>query len=424
VPADGERLTQLALGRALLARQGLLERLRTPLVEAVEAIGAPQAQHWPALPVALWSRVEGFAPEDLYRSLEREELVVGTLVRGTLHLVSAREHPIYAAAVAASGGDEWRRTAAPPSAEVAELRAQLLAHARAAPRSGEELAAFIEEWVQAHPGAIDPAELEHQRKYRWRAFLRWSSLVRAPANGHWGTKAPAALRAGPGQGERTPAGALRAGPGQRERTPAGKGQGNRTPAGKGQGSRTPSQSDPSPSDAQALAEAVRRHLRGFGPASAEDAASWLGWRVKPVRAALEQLAPELVRVQDEGGRTLYDLPDAPRPDPETPAPVRLLAPFDSVLLAYEAKRRARIVPDAHREAIYERANLRVLPTFLIDGLVAGTWSMEVRRREATVTLRPFARLSGAPRKALLEEARALARAVQPDAQAHRAVVEG
>jgi hypothetical protein len=90
-------MTTTALNRALLARQGLLERLDLPLVDAVEAVGALQAQYWPAPPAALWSRVEGFEPEAFYAALKDGELVAGTLLRVTLHLVSAREHPAYAA---------------------------------------------------------------------------------------------------------------------------------------------------------------------------------------------------------------------------------------------------------------------------------------------------------------------------------------
>jgi hypothetical protein len=380
VTADAQRLTLRALNRAVLARQGLLDRLELPLVEAVEAIGALQAQHWPALPAALWSRVRGFAVEDLYGGLERGELVVGTLVRNTLHLVSAHEHPAYAAVVTAAGADDWRRTNAEPSAEAQTLRAQLLSYAEEAPRSGREIAAFIEDWVAAHPDAIDPEELEHQRKYGWRAFQRWSALVRAPADGRWGTKAPAALRAAPRRSER--------------------------PAGD-----------------DALDTVIRRHLRAFGPAGAEDVASWIGWRTPPVRAALERLGPGLARFEDEDGRPLHDLPEAPRPDPETPAPARLLAAFDSVLLAYGATRRARILPDAYRDAVYERANLRIRPSFLVDGLVAGTWTVEVRRREAIVSLRPLARLARPARAALVEEAERLVRAVRPAAAAHSVVVE-
>ena len=114
---------------------------------------------------------------------------------------------------------------------------------------------------------------------------------------------------------------------------------------------------------------------------------------------------------------------APRPDPETPAPPRLLAAFDSVLLAYAAKRRTRILPDAHRDTVYERRNLQIRPSYLVDGRVAGTWSIEVKRLEATVALRPLERLARATRTALVEEAERLARAVQHDAKAHGVVVQ-
>ena len=103
-------MTTTALNRALLARQGLLQRLDLPLVDAVEAVGALQAQYWPAPPAALWSRVEGFDPEALYAALKDGELVAGTLLRATLHLVSAREHPAYAAVSAETAGHHWRRT--------------------------------------------------------------------------------------------------------------------------------------------------------------------------------------------------------------------------------------------------------------------------------------------------------------------------
>src|SRR3954462_12914525 len=113
-----ERLTDTQLNRALLARQGLLERMDAPVVDAVEAIGAVQAQHWPAPRAALWTRVAGVEAGDLYPALDRRELVTGSLLRGTIPLVSAREHPAYAAVAEASGALDWRRvdTSAPPSA--------------------------------------------------------------------------------------------------------------------------------------------------------------------------------------------------------------------------------------------------------------------------------------------------------------------
>jgi hypothetical protein len=370
-------LTTAALNRALLARQGLLERLDAPLPKSVEAIGALQAQQWNALPVALASRVEGFAPEQLHDALERGDLLAGTLLRGTLHLVSAREHPAYAAVADASRAPFWRRTDAEPGKQVDALLKALLAHAAKAPRSGEDIAAFLEEWIADHPDALDAGEIEQQRRLSWRPFLRWSAFVRAPADGRWGTKAPSALRAAPSPRH-------------------------------------------APAKAKELNDVVRRHLRAFGPAAADDVASWIGLRAPQVRPALDRL--KLERFEDERGRTLYDLPGAPRPDPETPAPPRLLAAFDSVLLAYDSKRRARILPDRHRDAVYERRNLRIKPSCLVDGLVAGTWSLEVKRREATVTLQPLQRLAKAARAELVEEAKRVARAVQPEAKAHRVAI--
>ena len=372
-------MTTTALNRALLARQGLLERLELPLVDAVEAVGALQAQYWPAPPAALWSRVEGFEPEALYAALRDGELVTGTLLRATLHLVSAREHPAYAAVAAEAAGHHWRRTDDEPGAEIGQVLTGLRTYASRTARSGEEIGAFVEEWVAEHPKALSKAELKRQRELKWRPFQRWSALVRAPADGAWGAKAPGALLAAP-----RPRGAL-----------------------KGD---------------KALDEVVRRHLRAYGPAGPDDVAGWIGWRTPPVREAFERLGGDLERLEDEEGRGLYDLPDAPRPDPETPAPPRLLAAFDSVLLAYAAKRRGRILPDRHRDAVYERRNLQIRPSYLVDGLVAGTWSIEVKRREATLTLRPLERLARATRGALVGEAERLVRALQPQAKGHAVVV--
>jgi hypothetical protein len=373
-------MTTTALNRALLARQGLLERLDLPLVDAVEAVGALQAQYWPAPPVALWSRVEGFEPTALYAALDDGELVAGTLLRATLHVVSAREHPAYAAVAAEAAGHHWRRTDDEPGAGIGQLLTKLRADARTTPRSAEEIGAFVEQWVGEHPNALSRAELERQRELKWRPFQRWSAFVRVPADGAWGAKAPSALLAAP-----RPRGA--------------------------------------PKGDKALDEVVRRHLRAFGPAGPDDVAGWIGWRTPPVRESFERLGADVERFEDEDGRALYDLPDAPRPDPDTPAPPRLLAAFDSVLLAYTAKRRARILPDEHRDAVYERRNLQIRPSYLVDGLVAGTWSIEVKRRVATLTLCPLERLARATRSELVDEAERLVRALQPQAKGHEVAVK-
>ena len=346
--------TDRSLNRALLARQGLLERFDAPVVEVVEAIGALQAQAWAAPPFALWSRMRGFETAQLHEALARRELVVGINLRATLHLVSAREHPEYHAVVEASGVTDWRRTKATSSDEI---RAALLAFADT-PRTGDEVAAFAEAWVDEHPGAIAAEELEHQRQYNWRPLVRWSALTRVPEDDTW-AKTPMTLVAAPDLA----------------------------------------------SPADALATVIQRHLRAFGPASAEDVASWIGWRVPPVREAMKTLD-----LEDVDG--LFDVPGAPRPPAGTPAPPRFLAAFDSALLAYPAKRRTRLVPDELRDLVYLRKNLQVKPTFLVDGFVAGIWSIEVKRREATLTL------TGSPDDAIVAEGEKLIRWAHPSAKAH------
>ncbi len=377
-----EQLSDRALNRGLLARQGLLERFDAPLVDVVEAIGAMQGQAWPALPVGLWSRMASFAPEDLYGALERGELHWGIGIRGTLHLVSAREHPAYAV-VAAQSTAQWHRAIERTTPGMEALRVAVLDFARRQPRTSDEIRELAEEWVAEHPQAIDPREVEAQRSVKWRPIYRWSALTRAPGDGAWGTKAPADHLAAP------------IAPGSKQ----------------------------APSSDEALERVARYHLRAFGPAAAEDVAGWIGWRTPPIRELLERLGSELATFADEHGRTLYDLPDAPRPDAETPAPPRLLCAFDSTLLAYAAKRRERVMTEALRDVVYQKANLQIRPTFLLDGRVAGTWSIEVRHREATLTLRPAGKLARPARTAVTTEAASLLAALHPAAKAHHVVVD-
>jgi len=371
-------LTARALNRALLARQGLLERWRRPLTEVVESIGAMQAQHWPALPVGLWSRVSDFRADDLYAALERRQLVAGTLLRGTLHLVSGGEHARYAAVAEVAGADGWWPVEAKPPPEWEELRSDLLAFTAPAPRDRADLAAFVEAWVASRPGVLDEVALAHHRTYAWRPILRWSAFVRAPVDGRWGTRTPDGFLAAP----------------------------------------CPPSAPSAPAREEAEAAVARSHLRAFGPAAAEDVATWTGWSTPQARSVIERLAPELLRFEDEAGRTLYDLPGAPLPDPGVPAPVRFLPAFDSVQLAYAARRRQRFLPDAYRELVYVRANLQVLPAVLVDGMVAGTWSQRTTRREATLSVRLFGPLARPDREAVLEEAELLVRFSQPAARAH------
>ena len=159
----------------------------------------------------------------------------------------------------------------------------------------------------------------------------------------------------------------------------------------------------------ALKAVCTAYLAAFGPATKADLAQWLGRSVSTFTGALDSL--ELVTFQDEGGRRLVDLPDAPRPDPTVPAPVRFLPKWDNLLLAYD--RRERVLPEAIRRTVI-RKNGDVLPTFLVDGIVAGAWEAPLRGR-ATLSLSSFAALSVKNRRAVEREAESLLTWLRTDA---------
>ncbi|MGH3656279.1 MAG: winged helix DNA-binding domain-containing protein [Micromonosporaceae bacterium] len=365
-------ITERELNRALLARQGLLEPIAAPLQDVVRAIGAVQTQYWPALGAALWSRTPDLEPDQVYAALAEARLLTGTLLRGTIHTVAAAEYPAYARVTATSTVAQWMGTRDRPSSEAARLESELFEFTRQA-RTAEEINDWLEQWVADHPAALSQAELAYQRGNRWRAFRSQAGLLRAPADGRWGPKTPSLFRAAP--------------------------------------------VSEAPATEEALDDVIRAHLRAFGPAAADDVSSWIAWTMTSVRAALTRM-DDLVTFTDEAGRTLYDLPDAPRPDPETPAPVRLLPWFDSTLLAYAPKRRTRILPEKLRDVVYVKVNGQLKPTFLVDGMVAGMWSIKVAKRTATLTLMPLTTVGRTERSALETEAERLVRFCQPAAKHH------
>ena len=164
-------------------------------------------------------------------------------------------------------------------------------------------------------------------------------------------------------------------------------------------------------------ELVRRYLRAFGPATAADAQVWSGLR--RLGESFERLRPELRVFLDEKGRELFDLPelselpDGERPPEEVEAPVRFVAAFDNLVLGHSD--RSRLVADEHRPRIVTK-NLQVLPTFLVDGFVAGTWSTIKKRGVVTLVIAPFARLTKNATRSLTQEAELLIRFVEPDAR--------
>ena len=373
------KLSQDTLNRTLLARQRLLVPHGGALAETVEVVGAVQAQYWPAVAVSLFTRNAGATLESVYAAFEARELVVGSSIRGTVHAVSRAEHPLYAAVSEATSADVLTAPDGAGDPGLHALRAAVLEFAADKPRSAAEFAEFAAEWVAANPGRVSAENLEYLQSRNWRPVYRSNALIRFPRDGNW------SAATGPKTYLYSP-----------ERA-----------------------ADP---DA-AIAALVRRHLGAFGPAAADDVAVWLGLKVTVARAVLEGFA-DLVTYADEAGRRLYDIPDAVITDAETKAPPRLLPRFDSILLAYNAKHRARIISREYWERVYSGRNLQILPSFLVDGYVAGIWSVEVKKKLATLRLEPFHKLRKADVAALTVEAERVLRLQAPDSASYAVEVAG
>lgn len=361
-------LTLRELNRALLARQLLLKRERVRVVDAVERLACLQAQWAPSPYVALWSRLAGFEKDQLTRPIERGEIVKATLMRATLHLASAREYPAYSVATLDGRFSAWRPPGAPGIADLAKLRASVMRFAAKAARTRDEIRDHISDVL---PAAA--ARDERLRNWLLWAAITTSGLIWDPSGARFDHRqlgrhvlAPEELRAAP-----------------------------------------------QPAAAHDLI--VRRHLGAFGPATVGDIATWSSIRVPHIRAAIARLK-DLRRFTDERGRELLDLPRARRPDPETPAAPRFLARFDAAILGHDAPERTRILPEAYRRQVIFSAE--VWPTFLVDGFVAGRWTIAVRPKETIVELKPFKPLRRADRAALVEEGERLARFYAPDSRTH------
>jgi winged helix DNA-binding protein len=333
-------LTQRELNRALLARQLLLKRAGPGIPRALEKMGGLQAQYAPSMYLGLWSRVEGFRRDDLTRALERRSVVQGTLMRMTIHLVSARDYWPFAVGVRRARRESWLKSARgrDVSGAARRLRNRLA--------NGPMEQAKVDEVLGGDPAVRNGVGL-------------YVDLVRVPPSGTW------------------------------ERRRADRYASAEQWLG------------PSEVNAEEGVELlVRRYLDGFGPAPAADIANWAGLPVSDIIPVLERL--RLRRFRSESGGELVDLPRAPLPDPETPAPVRFLPTWDATLLAHA--RRTGILPEEFRPRVFGTKTPHSVQTFLVDGAVAGVW----RHERGRVLLEPFARLDPATTRELREEADRLA----------------
>jgi winged helix DNA-binding protein len=328
----------------VLARQLLLERSAATPPRALERVGGLQAQHAPSMYIGLWTRLVNFRRTDLTRALERRTVVQGTLMRATIHLTAARDYWPLALAIRRGRRERWLRgrrgqpSARELAAAAGRLRRQL--------EDGPLTRAKVDEILDGSSVLRNGVGL-------------WLDLVRVPPSGTWEQRradlyAAAQDWLGPAE----------------------------------------------VSAQEGIDHLVRRYLGAFGPAPVGDIADWAGLPKKAVAQACKRA--RLRSHEGEGGTELLDLPRAPLPDPETPAPVRFLPVWDASLLVHA--RRTGIVPEQHRPRIFNTKTPHSMPTFLVDGTVAGTW----RHERGRVRIEPFGRLDKRTRSELKAEADRLA----------------
>jgi hypothetical protein len=343
VSVGAERvLTALERNRALLERQLLAERRELSLPRALERIGGIQAQYAPSMYIGLWSRLADFERDQLTRALERRTVIQATLMRVTIHLVSKGDYWPMALGVRQASRDGW------------------LAYRRgkATERDVEAAAKLVGERLRG--GAAKKAELaDGLDTMMFNGAGLWLNLVRVPPAGTWERRradmyALASEWVGPESG--TPQGGLEL--------------------------------------------LIDRYLRGFGPAAPADAANWIGVGPKTVADAIERM--DLRHFRDESGKLLVDLPRLPLPAPDAPAPPRFLPTWDATLLVH--CRATEILAEADRPKVFSTKTPQSVPTFALDGQVAGKWRYE----KGKIEIEPFRKLSRAERAELDGEAQRLA----------------
>ncbi len=320
-------MTERELNRALLARQLLLERSSLSIPRALERLGGIQNQYAPNAYIRLASCLETFQRDQLTRALGRRTVVQGTLMRTTIHTVSAPDFGLFSAGLRRARREWYLRVN--KGTDAGELQ-----------RLARRLRAALAD------GPLTKAELDRALPGWGRAAL-WLDLVRAPPSGTW---------------ERRRADLYGLAP------------------------------EAEASERDGLEHLVRRYLGGFGPARVREIASWAGVPPAWFEPVVESLALR------ELGDGLLDLPRAPLPGADTPAPVRFLPTWDATLLVHA--RRAGVISEEYRKIVFHVKVPPSTPTFLVDGRVAGAWRYDGDR----VVLEPFEKISRTTRRELADEA--------------------
>lgn len=346
-------LGRRALNRALLARQLLLRRAEMPALGAIEHLAGMQAQAPKDPYIGLWTRLEGFRPNELSRLILDRRAVRGPLMRTTVHLVSARDclmmRPLVQPVLERVLRGQFGRDLAGVDLDALVMAGRVLLEEK--PHTRAELRHLLKERWPDH----DAAALAHAVGYL-------VPVVQIPPRGVWGASGRATLAPTESWLDR------------------------------------PLEANPSPD------ELVVRYLAAFGPAGVKDAQTWCG--VTRLRAVFDRLGPRLRVFSDEHGKELFDLPDAPRPDPGTPAPPRFLPEYDNVLLSHAD--RGRVYTGGYRPPPHAGQG-GFIGNVLVDGFFRATFTTTRQRGRTTLLVTPFERLSEGDRDAVAEEGERLAR---------------
>ncbi|CAA9527091.1 MAG: hypothetical protein AVDCRST_MAG05-4071 [uncultured Rubrobacteraceae bacterium] len=342
------------LNRATLARQMLLGRKDVPAYEAVSRLAGLQAQVPNPPYIGLWTRLRDFGREDLTGLIEDRRIVRSSMMRATLHLTTAEDYLLLRPAIQAAL-DRSLRSIAGKRLQGLDLD-RLVSAARTMAEDGPRTFKELQERLVALEPDRDPSALAYLVRMRL-------PLVQAPPAGTWGTGgSPRFALPEPWLG------APLAGPGE------------------------------------SLRALVLRYLAAFGPASARDFQAWSG--LTGAKGLFEEIKPALGIYRDEEGNELFDVPDAPLPPADAPAPPRFVPEYDNLVLSHADRR--RVIADEDRKKVFLSA-ARVRGTFLIDGFVAGVWKIEKTRKAAALVVEPFAPLIPQDRETLGEEGERLLR---------------
>lgn len=358
-----ERIGPRALNRALLERQLLLRRHALPAEQAIEHLVGLQAQAPKAPYVGLWARLSSFRPPELARLIEERRAVRTHVMRATIHLLTSRDcvaiHSLFRSVLTRQfAGTAFARDLEGVDFDVLLAAGRELLAAK--PHTRAELGALLtERWPDR-----DGPSLAYAVTYL-------VPTVQTPPRGVWGESGAARFTTTEDWLGRSP--------------------------------------DPAPS----TEELVIRYLGAFGPASVADVQAWSG--LTGLRHLVDEMRPRLLRLRDERGRELFDLPDAARPHDDAPAPPRFLPEYDNALLAHAD--RSRVNPEK-RPVPLPPGTGGTSGTVLIDGFFRATWKVARERSEATLQVEHFGPLTREQRATVEAEGMELLRFVAPDREPH------